>query len=149
MPLLAPLFVVLVAWVPDFADRDWLRQTLEHRCQDVRPGIRRVMSVSCNGDQVEVLQATTMSGLNGYGHAQPAWRFHYRHWGNPASVAVSIDDDIVLVENEQCHTCNMQRGPVWAFRPARTRPEVLRRIQAFARLPSAVARTTVDAWRQR
>ena len=109
------------------------------------------MSVTCNGDLVEVLHATTTSAVNGSLRAQVAWRSGYltRQFSGYASVVVSIRDDVVLVENELCPTCNVQRGPVWVFRPARTRPEVLREIQGRVRLPTAVARTTVAAWRER
>ena len=55
----------------------------------------------------------------------------------------------VLIEKELCGTCNVQRGPVWVFRPARTRPEVLRAIQRAIHVPAAVARTSVAAWRER
>jgi hypothetical protein len=148
-PLRALLFAVLVAWVPDFNDRDWVRQTLEHRCRDVRFDRYARVSVTCNGDQVEVLHTSTTSGINWSVQAQVAWRSGYLERGNVASVVVSIHDDIVLIENEQCPTCKVQRGPVWVFRPSRTRPEVLRQIQGRIRLPTAVARTTVAAWRQR
>ena len=147
--LLAPLFVLLVAWVPDFNDRGWVRQTLEHRCRDVRLGRDWGMSLTCNGDQVEVLHTTTTSAINWSVQAQVAWRSGYLDRGNYASVVVSINDDIVLIENELCVTCNVQRGPVWVFRPARTRPAVLREIQGRVRLPTAVARATIAAWRQR
>ncbi len=147
--LIAPLFALLAAWTPDFDDRHWVQQTLAHRCRDVRFGRDWAMSVTCNGNQVEVLHATTTSAVNWSLQAQVAWRSGYLHPSYLyASVVVSIRDDIVLVENELCPTCNVQRGPVWVFRPARTRPEVLREIQRRVRLPTAVARTTVAAWRE-
>lgn len=148
-PLHSLLFVVLLAWVPDFNDRGWVRQTLEHRCRDVRFDRYAGVSVTCNGDQVEVLHTTTTSAINWSVQAQVAWRSVYLDRGGVASVVVSINDDIVMIENEQCPTCNVQRGPVWVFRPSRTRPAVLREIQGMIGLPTAVARTTVAAWRQR
>lgn len=148
-PLAALLFVVLVAWVPDFNDRNWVRQTFEHDCRDVRFDRYSGFSVTCNGDQVEVLHTSTTSGINWSVQAQVAWRSFDRQRGPSALVVVSINDDIVLIENEHCSTCNVQRGPVWVFRPSRTRPAVLRQIQGMIGLPTAVARTTVAAWRQR
>jgi hypothetical protein len=152
-PLVAPLFLLLTAWVPDFTSRNQVRETLDHRCRDVRLGRYDGMRVTCNGDQVEVLHATTTSAAGSDLWARVAWRssfFNDTRVGSPiARVVVSIDDDIVLVENELCVTCNVQRGPVWVFRPARTRPEVLRAIQRAIHVPAAVARTSVAAWRER
>ncbi|MFO0652657.1 MAG: hypothetical protein U0326_40955 [Polyangiales bacterium] len=141
--------MVLLAWVPDFNDRGWVWKTLEHRCRDVSFDRYAGVSVTCNGDQVEVLHTTTTSAIDWSVQAQVAWRSVYLDRGGVASVVVSINDDIVMIENEQCPTCNVQRGPVWVFRPSRTRPAVLREIQGMIRLPTAVARTTVAAWRQR
>jgi hypothetical protein len=148
---LVVLLLPLLSWTPDFSRSDWLVRLMAQPCASIRIAPRDLsMAVLCDGPRVEALRASTTSALPYAARARRVWSSLSARRGRLFDVVtVSVGGDFVVVEAEQCPTCNVQRGPAWVFRPAYARPATMRAIQLAAGLGDAPLRLTVAAWRTR
>jgi hypothetical protein len=145
------LLLPLLSWTPDFNRSDWLVRLMSQRCSSIRIVPRDMgMSVLCDGPRVEAFRGSTTSGLPFAVRATRAWSaLSQRRESFSPTVTVYVGGDFVVIEAEQCPTCNVQRGPAWVFRPQNVRPSTMRAIQVQAGLGPSPLRLTMDAWRTR
>jgi hypothetical protein len=148
---LIALLLPLLSWTPDFSRSDWLIRLMGQPCESIRFVPRDLdMRVLCDGPRVEALRASTTSGLQYAARARRVWLAGSSHRRSFMTVViVSVGGDFVVIEAEQCPTCNVQRGPAWVFRPQYVRPATMRAIQLEAGLGASPLRLTLDAWRTR
>lgn len=126
----------------------WALQLFGHPCADItlsNPEHR----VHCAADgSTAALQGPVDGQFARNLRARQAWEARgTARWGQPPAIVVSVQRDLVIVENTTCPACARVMGMTWVLRPDRAPDALLRIVQQTAGLPTEPLLRTVRAWR--
>jgi len=136
------------AWAPPLTDPRWPLQLFDHPCADIALG-NAEYQVHCAADgSTAALQGPVDAGFAHNLRARQAWDARgTARWGQLPAIVVSVQGDLVIVENTTCPACARVMGMAWVLRPERAPDALLRTVQQTAGLPTEPLLRTVRAWR--
>lgn len=150
---MAPLSLLLLgatalAWAPPTNDPRWPLALFTHPCADIslpNPEYR----VHCAADGSTAALQGPVDGQFAHNlRAREAWTARgTARWGQDPAIVVSVQGDVVVVENTTCPACARVMGMTWVLRPDRAPDALLVTVQQSAGLPVAPLLRTVRAWR--